>query len=1565
MTQPAVPEILEKKANSIVDALCIAQNTDGQRDALLKSIQDARTENPLIWDTISKKLASMDKKPLRDIANTNLGLLRDRIDANVGFADAEVAVQELRDELDLLQKNLSAPDPFVADAATEKGDPKKGQVPSRLPAAKEGVPYEEASEKPAATDSATKEVQAPARKSEQPAADSGSEKKDDVKDPKKVAPEVWYDPTSWPPERQQQAKDIAIVGGVVVGGAILLKLLFGRAKKAGEGVANAAHKVGEVTGSVLSGIKKVGVLSLAAVLGYFGIQMYRQVSKIKEQQEKYDEALARVKSAKDSELQAARRALEDAQQALTAAKEDKKISEPQQIIEKKVEEPLSIAMAIKALPLQYDVAEEIDPEIASPKPYLKDAGDILAVATQGSRKDTLRMSSFFDCMERAHENDGEYDKLLREIYGNDIDAWKPELRMEKIAALRFVLGFLKKNRDILERSARIRGENPGDLTLAEAMNVFAGMPSAVEGLTLRLASTAATSLMSLEIPDPIPAIQEFFAKDDLYSERMVELVLEPLLAEAKRNPSTPEERKKLRATCSAVAAHFLKNGNVQIGSINSSLPSEWTEDGSERFIARAIAERIRRPETVRRLLQSAMISNTSKNPDEKKKEEEIAQVLEEQLSNGKLSLRDAFQLFYLLESGGVSQALLFFKTAKILTAGGRHDLAADRYQAVASRLYEAVTEGPDAIAALMAELHLTPEQERELRNVALYMAEYASEAGHSYLDHLDAFQESHPGMATALGIGIGAPLLYTGYRVTLKPVFWAWTKVQWKLILNLADSDAVKIESIAGKYGKTVEQVSLAVHDAQLAVQRMRDVDIGIHAPFYKYRARRLGLQARQRAYGRARVSAEPIAFSSAGSVDDLARAVKELPNGWSKALEEIKTLQIGQNANPALVERIERAMIRCRELGLALEDAKMLMTDSRGLALLSDSAAALPPGALEQLLRTAALSGGKGVQRIAAYVFELGPNVTAELLDRTVIRAVAVSDAHPDAIARILRSAAGKKILNAGKSDQIVHLIETMSRWQRSGDLARRMFIGFGALDVAILGMDILSYEEMVERHRETIQGLEENLRQAGFQKVGDRWVHPGTKASLSFKKLEESILDLSDPQKMRIAADAASLPLAIPAIGFTPVGLGLLVVSAVVHTGIGAWEQGKNRDFLRHTPAAILTLLTTQATVGSGEVDMVADMSNFMISDLTRLGSEREKSVLRRKLIAILFARELLSVGEKSPDVVAQVTQGKDLGTFLNERGEFLGKEFDAVIVPYVAARLFQRSNDGGVQWQNFRTLKIHEGWLDLDNVSDSDVRLVLRDAVHLFAQHVMERSYRRERQALQEREALRKRTFVGPMQEVSQIQTRARMEAEDAASSDTTKALGETTVFGARIDNLDISVSTTAVERAIHAYTDRLDALSLGVDGKPRTRDAMKKEQPDLFTATLPAGSRSNDQQNARVLNIADLARESLQRKETAPETSAPEVLAKATAVYEYLREVGYASSGPLYASHEHYIQLSDYANYLAQHPSFDAKGWLRTKISNLGKEWDWSKITLSQEFGRKRNTAFSVVMEALAI
>ncbi len=718
------------------------------------------------------------------------------------------------------------------------------------------------------------------------------------------------------------------------------------------------------------------------------------------------------------------------------------------------------------------------------------------------------------------------------------------------------------------------------------------------------------------------------------------------------------------------------------------------------------------------------------------------------------------------------------------------------------------------------------------------------------------------------------------------------------------------------------------------------------------------GTEATQTTAREAAVASEAV---EAG-IGRTARTVEALPDEWVVALKSVKSSRIKPTAAPEVAAAFDRAAEQCRALGLSLDDTVALLKDYRTLSLLSAESKVIKPEMIPVILEASKAGGRAGIQRVATYVLHLSENVPATLLDPAVISAIAKSDIHPDGIARLFSTAAGKNLLAGASADDLVNAVQGLSRWQKASNLARGLHAGFAALDVVMLGMDIYSYTEMRSRLTQTIGGLEASLTQAGFRKAGDRWVHDKTSAVIELKQLEQSISSLSDPQAARVAADIGGLPLLAPCISFGPVGLAIGAVVLVVHTGITVWEQAKNRDFLEHTPAAVLAALTTSGTVGESETDVVASMSSWMMSDM--LYSSRfnaaQKSSIRGKMIAIMLARELADMETTLPGITQQVTQGKDMGEFLHENSELLADDFNRIIKPYVALRLFQRSNDGTVQWQNFRDLKTDSGLFDFENVNEADMKIVMREALHLYGQHVLEREYRKQKGTVEQRTRLRSESQSEPVGDLYQLGERGRMETEDEGQTQRLTSLGDSIVFGRKLGELPTD-GGTITERTIQTYVRAVDKAD--TPAAPKSRDAMLLANPGLFRAELPSDARPDLTGAARKIDITDLSGESLHQDEANPESSYAEVLKSAGSTFDRVKKVGWAG-GSMYANQKDYAALADYAAILSRHPTYDTGRWLQTKISDL-KQWDWGTTNFGSEFGSKRNEAFHAVVEALAL
>lgn len=121
-------EAIEKRADTLVSALCIEQRSETDRSKLLADIQLARKEDPTILTTISAKLRELDKGPQRAIANENLKSLHTRISVIKDVPEAG-DVESLRCELESIQREIE-----TADQMPSEKSPTMPRIPEPVPA---------------------------------------------------------------------------------------------------------------------------------------------------------------------------------------------------------------------------------------------------------------------------------------------------------------------------------------------------------------------------------------------------------------------------------------------------------------------------------------------------------------------------------------------------------------------------------------------------------------------------------------------------------------------------------------------------------------------------------------------------------------------------------------------------------------------------------------------------------------------------------------------------------------------------------------------------------------------------------------------------------------------------------------------------------------------------------------------------------------------------------------------------------------------------------------------------------------------------------------------------------------------------------------------------------------------------------------------------------------------------------------------------------------------------------------------------------------------------------------
>ena len=335
------------------------------------------------------------------------------------------------------------------------------------------------------------------------------------------------------------------------------------------------------------------------------------------------------------------------------------------------------------------------------------------------------------------------------------------------------------------------------------------------------------------------------------------------------------------------------------------------------------------------------------------------------------------------------------------------------------------------------------------------------------------------------------------------------------------------------------------------------------------------------------------------------------------------------------------------------------------------------------------------------------------------------------------LASQAQKALSNA---DDMLKAIENAQRLNvlRTGGL---LYAGMLGLDVGFFLLDLTLYEEAKKRVEDAQKKFDAYLTpKNGFTKktVMGRDVYTHTSGvRIESAYIRQQIGTLDDPEEFRknislamagVTAGGGMLALTAPSLSLGPAGLVVTLSLVTVHGASSVWQQKEQREFLEETPMPVLALLGMAGTVGMDAYTVNAAASNGMVSDMFYAsGSEEQKREIRKRAVTILFWQELGALEHDQPGIVAEILKGRDLVSFTRENGDFFGRDYDAIIQPYLSARLFELANDGTALWSEFKDMKIDEGWFDATNVSIQDYRRAVREAAILYVQHLRELRYR----------------------------------------------------------------------------------------------------------------------------------------------------------------------------------------------------------------------------------------------
>ncbi len=577
--------------------------------------------------------------------------------------------------------------------------------------------------------------------------------------------------------------------------------------------------------------------------------------------------------------------------------------------------------------------------------------------------------------------------------------------------------------------------------------------------------------------------------------------------------------------------------------------------------------------------------------------------------------------------------------------------------------------------------------------------------------------------------------------------------------------------------------------------------------------------------------------------------AVLEAPAGAAERAASGLS-EIAKQYRGAAREAFDTAANRCAQLGLNADEAANVLSHTPTVRWLSE----VPEDLLRQVNLPAGPARIAALRRIGSFV--QGMEGAGHALDVRILQLVAespVQDVHP--LVKIARSAR-----LGGDAEKIARAMRQFNEWKGAGPVARNL----ARLGVALEWMAVcFSAEEALsatERINELKASLDEKMRKAKFtfDEGTGQWVHPSG-ARLEVKTFEKSLDELNNPAWTRVGVDSASalantaVLVINPALLLHPAGWVVAGVQIVVHGVITTWEQTQNRAFLENIPMPVLALLGTGKPTGMGEADVIAEHSNSMISDLwvneyiNGVRGLDQKDLIRKKAFMAVLYRELLGLQGPHADLFADIVGEEDPIAFFSENGTLFREDFERFFRPYLAVRLFQRSNDGGVQWSDFKDLRTDEGWFDLENVTDTDIRIAAREALVLYAQHRRELTARKQ-------SANPAAVSGGP------IDSLADLRARSAAQFDSERRSSTERVFGKELGSLSslsggrtyaLALVQDLYKRVGDFYERHPRIMTRGeswnkvnvvpAEYRNATRAELIKRYPDLFRVELPEAIR----------------------------------------------------------------------------------------------------------------------------
>jgi hypothetical protein len=672
--------------------------------------------------------------------------------------------------------------------------------------------------------------------------------------------------------------------------------------------------------------------------------------------------------------------------------------------------------------------------------------------------------------------------------------------------------------------------------------------------------------------------------------------------------------------------------------------------------------------------------------------------------------------------------------------------------------------------------------------------------------------------------------------------------------------------------------------------------------------------------------------------------SLENAPEAW-RSHKPLEVLARSYSGETTAV--FEAALKRVSSLTTSADDAVKLLQEANVVRMLAHDSPLL-----ERAFKTAVQGQGDivpAVRRLAAFIGCLGDKIKPAMLSEGIIKRMVASDISASAMRRVFspRTIATLEAKLAEGGEQAA--IEMIDQVAKHATRMSRIILGAGAaLEAGMFLYDIYEYGQAKDRAATAVASLLQTLNDTStYQKLAEnKYRHKVTGQEFSIQETVKSIDDMPTAELQRCIVDGGSAAFAagtavasiwVPAmatsVAMGPAGLVVMSVVLVSHGAIAIADAERKHAFVRDTPMAQLLEVGAEQLLGTTALEGVANASSWQLS-----GNEKEMTLERKKFYMLMLVKNLKEIEKTDPEFALEITGGKTMHQLVDESGELYRTDFDRVILPVMATRMFQQANDKTSHWSEFKQGKISEGSTDSTNIDIEDVNLAMTDGLNFLRQ-----DYRLKRKLAAEQEL--KQFTDGPTAcaNLTELDAQAKASANRQELEERAAALKAQTIFGAPADTVPPDASAQLIDAAVKKLDAATPIRTVQLPGGTFGPSQKTEETPqsdvkqEAFVITLPAFAFP-DRKGNRTMPLWKVAREAAKSDVEDPEARYDAFLQRARTILDlHAREVA-QDKGLLYARSEQLSPhdreiLGKYLQVLSEYPEFDEDGSLRKMLEPM--------------------------------